>query len=164
MLDLKIYEVSLQTILIDQRNLQREPSLVDEPICDEKEIQELHILLQSAIAEFGSRFDRITFSGLKSLFDSVGLNSDFLAEDSRSLNPGKDLVSQERPGPKRPPNEIYDLPPLPPEVKRYPTSPMQCPNVRCNVLIPGQLFLSRKTVISHFVFFLNLLVIFMKHL
>ena len=128
MLDLKIYEVSLQTILIDQRNLQREPSLVDEPICDEKEIQELHILLQSAIAEFGSRFDRITFSGLKSLFDSVGLNSDFLAEDSRSLNPGKDLVSQERPGPKRPPNKIYDLPPLPPEVKRYPTSPMQCPN------------------------------------
>lgn len=83
--DLEIHEVSFQTMLVDARNLQREPELHAEQFSDPLEVAELHELLRDVVATRGAAFDRIAWSGMKSLFERFGLDADFLDEAANTL-------------------------------------------------------------------------------
>ena len=106
MKNLGIYEVAFQTMLIDARNLAREPQLVDEVIKDPEEVRELYSIVQQVMAEERPHFRRISWSGLHSLFEQHGLDPLFLDEENSSLypdQPSKPQVEpqrqQERPSP-----------------------------------------------------------------
>jgi MoaA/NifB/PqqE/SkfB family radical SAM enzyme len=106
MKNLGIYEVAFQTMLIDARNLAREPGLVNEVIKDPKEVCELYSIVLQAMAEEGPHFLRISWSGLHSLFKQQGLDPSFLDEENSSLypdQPSKPLG--------KPPREAERLPP-----------------------------------------------------
>jgi len=109
MLKLQIYEVSFQTILVDDRNLQREPQLYKEEIVDPAEIMELYDLLKKIVKKYSDVFDVISFSGLQSLFESIGLSSDFLDEKRHTLTPGLDKYRRQRSGLKQPQIPQYEL-------------------------------------------------------
>ncbi|MFO1417830.1 MAG: radical SAM protein [Methylotetracoccus sp.] len=83
--DLEIHEVSFQTMLVDARNLQREPELRAEQFNDPSEVAELHELLRDVVATRGAAFDRIAWSGMRSLFERFGLDAAFLDEASNTL-------------------------------------------------------------------------------
>jgi len=84
---LGIYEVVFQTMLVDARNLSREPGLVNEVINDPEEVRELYSIVQQAMAEERPHFRRISWSGLHSLFAKHGLDPIFLDEENSSLYP-----------------------------------------------------------------------------
>jgi MoaA/NifB/PqqE/SkfB family radical SAM enzyme len=129
LLELEIYEVSFQTLLIDDRNIERSPNLQkDELICEEAEIRELHALLKEVVREYGGSFDRIAWSGLNSMFDPIGLDSTFLDENKESLYPTQDRKRKERKGPKAPVPPRYDLPALPESYAKTKQKQGQCPN------------------------------------
>lgn len=112
MLKLQVYEVSFQTMLIDDRNLQREPQLYDEELTDPAEIEELYGLLKGLVKKYTEEFDVISFSGLQNLFESIGLSSEFLDEKRNTLIPGLDKPRRQRPGLIQPQTPQYDLPEL----------------------------------------------------
>jgi MoaA/NifB/PqqE/SkfB family radical SAM enzyme len=89
-------EVSLQTPETNRENSTREPTLVrDEVIADAAEVRELHQVLQLLLPVERRRFRAIRTSGLTSLFDSHGLNSAFLREDSEGLYPDSEGLTGE---------------------------------------------------------------------
>jgi MoaA/NifB/PqqE/SkfB family radical SAM enzyme len=94
MKDLGIYEVAFQTMLVDARNLAREPGLVHEVIKNPSEIRDLYSFVQQAMAEEKGHFRRISWSGLHSLFEQYGLDPAFLDEENSSLYPDKPPKSQ----------------------------------------------------------------------
>ena len=87
MKQLGISEVAFQTMLIDARNLTREPGLVNEVIKDPEEVRELYSIVLQAMEEEGPNFRRISWSGLHSLFKQHGLDAAFLDEENSSLYP-----------------------------------------------------------------------------
>jgi MoaA/NifB/PqqE/SkfB family radical SAM enzyme len=89
MKNIGIYEVAFQTMLIDARNLAREPGLVNEVIKDPEEVRELYSIVQQAMEEERSDFRRISWSGLHSLFKQHGLDPGFLDEENSSLYPNQ---------------------------------------------------------------------------
>lgn len=97
MKNLGIYEVAFQTMLLDARNLAREPGLVDEVIKDPEEVRELYLVVQQVMAEKRPHFRRISWSGLHSLFKQHGLDPTFLDEENSSLYPDH---------PSKPPTEL----------------------------------------------------------
>jgi len=106
MKDLGIYEVAFQTILVDPRNLAREPGLVNEVIKDPEEVRELYFIVREAMVKERAQFSRISWSGLHSLFQQHGLDAEFLDEENSSLYPDRPAKSQgelppraERPSP-----------------------------------------------------------------
>lgn len=94
MKNLGIYEVAFQTMLIDARNLTREPGLVNELIKDPDEVRELYSIVQQAMAEERPHFRRMSWSGLHSLFSEHGLDPVFLDEENSSLYPGQPSKAQ----------------------------------------------------------------------
>lgn len=104
MKDLGIYEVAFQTMLIDARNLAREPGLVNEVIKDPGEVRELYSIVQQAMAEERPHFRRISWSGLHSLFEQHGLDPIFLDEENSSLYP------DQRPKPQGEPSRQAERP------------------------------------------------------
>ena len=103
MKNLGIYEVAFQTMLIDARNLAREPGLVNEVIKDPAEVHELYSIIQHAVAEERAHFRRISWSGLHSLFEQHGLDPIFVDEENSSLYP--DQPSKPRSEPPRQPKQ-----------------------------------------------------------
>lgn len=104
MKDLGIYDVAFQTVLVDARNLVREPGLVNEVIKDPEEVRELYSIIQQTMAEERPCFRRISWSGLHSLFQQHGLDPIFLDEENSSLYPDQrskpqDESRQETEGP-----------------------------------------------------------------
>lgn len=91
MKNLEIYEVAFQTLLIDARNLAREPGLVDEVITDPVEVKELYSIVQRVMVEERQHFRRISWSGLHSLFKQHELDPTFLDEENSSLYPDQSL-------------------------------------------------------------------------
>jgi len=128
MLKLQIYEVSFQTLLVDERNLQREPQLYNEEITDRKEIKELHGLLKKLVEKYSDEFDVISFSGLQSLFESIGLSADFLDEKGHTLIPGLDKRRKQRAGLKQPRVPQYELHGIADSLIQQQTDKGQCPN------------------------------------
>ena len=94
MKDLGIPEVAFQTMLIDARNLSREPELVNEVINDPEEVRELYSIVQQAMAEERPHFHRISWSGLQSLFEHHGLDPNLLNEENSSLYPDQGSSAQ----------------------------------------------------------------------
>ena len=106
MKSLGIYEVAFQTMLIDARNLAREPGLVNEVIKDPEEVRELYSIARQVMAEERPHFRRISWSGLHSLFKQHELDPTFLDEGNSSLYPdqpsgpsGDSSPEAERPAP-----------------------------------------------------------------
>jgi Predicted Fe-S oxidoreductases len=91
MKNLGIYEVAFQTMLIDARNLTREPGLVNEVIKDPEEVRELYSIVKQVMALERPHFRRISWSGLHSVFKEHGLDPAFLDEENSSLYPDQRL-------------------------------------------------------------------------
>jgi MoaA/NifB/PqqE/SkfB family radical SAM enzyme len=91
-------DIALQTIEINSRNTEREPSLVrDELITDPVEIRELHTLLLEVLPKQRLRFRMIRTSGFTTLFASQGLDGAFLREEVEGLYPNsEDLTAPDR--------------------------------------------------------------------
>jgi MoaA/NifB/PqqE/SkfB family radical SAM enzyme len=100
MKNLGIYEVAFQTMLIDARNLSREPGLVNEVIKDPEEVRELYSIVHQVMAEERPNFRRISWSGLHSLFEKHGLDPIFLNEENSSLYPDQPSRAQGEPSGK----------------------------------------------------------------
>jgi hypothetical protein len=90
-----IDQVSFQILLVDERNLCREPALSAEIDFKKDEVRELHGLAHRAIVESRKKFRRISISGLHSLFEAHNLDTDFLDEDQFSIYPGSDEANRE---------------------------------------------------------------------
>lgn len=91
LMELGIRQVSFQIILVDPRNLEREPDLgTEEIIKNPDEIRELHTILKKVTLLQSPWFHRIAWSGLNSLFLEHGLDADFLHEQSSTLTPDQD--------------------------------------------------------------------------
>ena len=90
MKEVGVYEVALQTVLVDERNLTREPGLVNEVLSDPREVKEFHELLSEVLPQERRHFRRIAVSGLRSLFEEHGLDSGFLKEETLSLYPDQE--------------------------------------------------------------------------
>lgn len=127
MLELEIYEVSFQTLLVDDRNLLREPDLLDEQLQDSVEIIELHEILNHALRNYREKFDSISFCGIKNLFDKIGLPSDFLNEESSSLYPVQAKTQVSHNSIARPATPHYELS-TPPSCFNKGVADKQCPN------------------------------------
>lgn len=97
MQDLGIDEVAFQTILIDDRNLSREPALTEEVIASTEDVNELYGIIQSTLARESRNFRRISWCGLHSLFELHGLPSSFLNEEDCSLYPAQDAPCEDEP-------------------------------------------------------------------
>jgi MoaA/NifB/PqqE/SkfB family radical SAM enzyme len=87
MRDAGIDRVSMQTVLVDERNLAREPSLGEEVIREPADVFELHSMLLDLLPRELEHFAAINTSGLTSLFRDHGLSGAFLREDEFSLYP-----------------------------------------------------------------------------
>jgi MoaA/NifB/PqqE/SkfB family radical SAM enzyme len=85
---LSIDEVAFQLMLVDERNLGREPALSEEIFEDPGEVRELHRSVAGLLAREGKAFRRISFCGLGSLFERHGLDASIVDEEKRSLYPG----------------------------------------------------------------------------
>ncbi len=83
----EIKDVVLQTLLTDERNLSREPTLADEILSGRDEVRELHSLLQEALGRERRHFASLRLSGLRSLFEENGLDASFLQEEVFGLYP-----------------------------------------------------------------------------
>jgi MoaA/NifB/PqqE/SkfB family radical SAM enzyme len=95
MTDLGIEEVAFQTMLTDNRNLSREPSLIEEVIAATEDVKELYDIVQRSLARDSKNFRRISWCGLQALFDQHGLPPSFLNEEDCSLYPGQDPPCKE---------------------------------------------------------------------
>ena len=81
-------EIGLQTVSINGENTSREPALVrNELIADGDEVRELHSLMRHLMPRERPRFHMIRTSGLTSLFEQHGLDSEFLEERTEGLYP-----------------------------------------------------------------------------
>lgn len=111
MIDLGIKRVSFQTMLVDARNQEREPDIVDEVLCDAGEVAELHAILRGVLEYQARYFHRIAWSGLNSLFSAHKLPADFLDEQGCTLTPDQDDSETDASGPG---NRYAHL--IPPEI------------------------------------------------
>jgi len=84
---LHIRRIALQTILVDARNLTREPDLKDEIISDANEVMELHQILCDLFKNQSAFFDSINVSGLNSLFEKYHLDNALFDEENNSWYP-----------------------------------------------------------------------------
>ena len=134
MLELEIHEASFQTLLVDERNLQREPELLTEQLVKLNEITDLHEILTQALNKYKDQFDSLSFSGLKNLFDNAGLSSDFLNEASSSLFPVQARTRYARKGVTKPNTPHYELPSPPSHFTQSHTN-KQCPNAWTTMFI-----------------------------
>jgi MoaA/NifB/PqqE/SkfB family radical SAM enzyme len=100
MKNLGIYDVAFQTLIVDARNLTREPGLVNEVIKEPEEVRELYSIVQQAMAEERPHFRLMLWSGLHSLFKQHGLDPTFLDEENSSIYPGQPLKSEHEPAPE----------------------------------------------------------------
>jgi MoaA/NifB/PqqE/SkfB family radical SAM enzyme len=91
---LEIDKVAFQTILLDDRNLGREPGLSEEALDSPEDVERLRDILQGISVHESRNFRRIFWSGFRSLFERHGLDHSFLREEDRSLYPGQDECSQ----------------------------------------------------------------------
>lgn len=107
-----IYRASFQTMLIDERNLSREPWLVDEVIKDETEIRELRDILVRSMEIARSRGQHLVWSGFIDLFEGIGLNHDFLSEAQATLMPSGSTSNSEHSN-RSALVPQYKMPPLP---------------------------------------------------
>ncbi len=82
-----IERVSFQMLLVDHRNLGREPGLGAEVAFEPDEVRELHDLARGALGQQRSSFRSINVSGFHSLFESHGLETGFLDEGRFSIYP-----------------------------------------------------------------------------
>ncbi|MCP4692996.1 MAG: radical SAM protein [Desulfobacterales bacterium] len=85
--DLGIKKITFQTILVDERNLTREPTLNEEVISDHEEVRELYDIIGKVVVEERKNFEMISISGLRTLFDENGLDTSFIKEESFSIYP-----------------------------------------------------------------------------
>lgn len=87
--ELDIQRISFQTMLLDDRNLAREPWLGEEVICAPDEVAELRGVLQEA-ASYGRdhRMD-LVWSGFRDLFSAHGMDAAFLGEEDSTLTPDR---------------------------------------------------------------------------
>ncbi len=91
-------EVALQTIEINDQNAAREPGLErGEAITDSCEIRELYGSLRDLLPAQRQRFRMIRTSGLTSLFESLGLDTSFLREETEGLYPNSDDLGPQQP-------------------------------------------------------------------
>lgn len=94
LIELGINQVSFQTMLVDQRNLDREPALAnEETIREPVEVRELYDILKKVAITQAPWFQRIAWSGLHSLFCEHGLNADFLQEQTCTLTPDQNTAA-----------------------------------------------------------------------
>jgi len=82
-----IQRVAFQMLLVDHRNLGRDPGLGAEVAFEPGEVKELHDLARTALEQQRARFKSINVSGFHSLFESHGLETGFLDESRFSLYP-----------------------------------------------------------------------------
>jgi MoaA/NifB/PqqE/SkfB family radical SAM enzyme len=82
-----VERVSFQMLLVDERNLSREPKLAAEVDFDQGEVRELYDLTRSAIEGRRGQFRSINVCGFQSLFESHNLETGFLDEGRFSFYP-----------------------------------------------------------------------------
>jgi hypothetical protein len=87
----------LQTMELNSHNMSRAPTLArEERISEPEEIRELFDIMRAAAPAARQCFRRLSTSGLTSLFESQGLDSSFLREETDGLYPNsEDLKPQE---------------------------------------------------------------------
>lgn len=90
--DLGIPKTTFQTIVVDERNLSREPTLTEEVISDPGEVRELYDIIRRVVEEEREHFELINISGLRSLFEENGLDTAFIREETFSLYPDNEGV------------------------------------------------------------------------
>ncbi|NWG13258.1 MAG: radical SAM protein [Acidobacteria bacterium] len=93
-----IQRVSFQILLVDRRNLSRDPGLVGEVDFAPDEVREMYELFRSVIENQGKKFKSINVSGVHSLFNAHGLETGFLQEDRFSVYPDNEGYGREVPG------------------------------------------------------------------
>jgi MoaA/NifB/PqqE/SkfB family radical SAM enzyme len=90
-----IGEVALQTVEINRENLSRWPDLERyEMVADPAEVRELYGILHDVLPRERPHFRMIRASGLRSLFEPVGLDSAFLLEEVQGLYPNSDDLAK----------------------------------------------------------------------
>lgn len=87
---LGIERVVFQILLVDDRNLSRDPGLSEEVNFDLKETRELYEITRSALEQGRKQFKNISVSGFHSLFERHGLEAGFLDEGRFSIYPDSD--------------------------------------------------------------------------
>lgn len=93
---LGVRRASFQVMLVDERNLVREPDLGrDECLGTPEEVRELHALLQTVMERQAPHFHSLSWSGVSDLLRSHGLDSDFLHEQASTLTPDQDQRDSE---------------------------------------------------------------------
>ncbi|QEW22090.1 Cyclic pyranopterin monophosphate synthase 1 [Marinibacterium anthonyi] len=110
---LDIQRISFQTMLLDDRNLTREPWLGQEVIRTPNDVADLRAVLETAAARGREHDMDLVWSGFRDLFATHGLDADFLGEEDSTLTP-------DRPGRAAPAGDIPaprivtpDVPPMP---------------------------------------------------
>ncbi len=88
-------DVTLQTMELSTENTARHPTLeADEAIRDRGEVEELHALLRTALPVHRQVFRTLRVTGLQSLFEGHGLDTQFLEEGRLGLYPDSDGLSE----------------------------------------------------------------------
>lgn len=85
--EMGIERISLQLLLVDDRNLSREPQLASEVDFSQAEAAELHHLTHTAFERHRGRFRSINVSGLHTLFEAHNLETTFINEGRCSIYP-----------------------------------------------------------------------------
>jgi hypothetical protein len=86
-----IIDVTFQTMILDERNLSRFPSIGDELITESDEVAELHALIEEALPDRRERFRRVAFIGFQSLFERHGLDPSTIDETRFSIHPDQEI-------------------------------------------------------------------------
>ncbi|MCV6637890.1 radical SAM protein [Candidatus Albibeggiatoa sp. nov. NOAA] len=87
--ELGIRNIIFQTLLIDDRNLSREPTLPNECLSSESEVRELHTILHNVVDDAHLLGQKLVWSGFNSLFGKYNLDTSFLNEDKTTLTPSQ---------------------------------------------------------------------------
>jgi hypothetical protein len=88
-----IERVAFQMLLVDERNLGREPGLADEVNFDPREVRELYDLSRDTLEGSRPQFKNISVCGFHSLFEAHNLECSFLDEGRHSFYPDNEADS-----------------------------------------------------------------------